>query len=274
MAYTTKTNGAKYSNEFEVHVYKDEKQISPWHDIPLFDGEYVHCVNEIPRFENAKFEIAKNISFNPIVQDTKKGKMRFVHNIFPLKGYPFNYGAIPQTWENPCTRDIRCDAVGDNDPLDVIEIGSKRKEIGEVYKAKVIGAFSLIDEGESDWKIIVIDAKDEMAEKINTSEDIETYMPGLIKNAFFWFKNYKVADKKPVNKFGMNEQIISSLEAIEIIRETHADWQKLMKEGYENIVLDNSTLETSLLFKTAEKKEYEEKPEEPCPDYINEYFYI
>lgn len=33
---------------------------------------------------------------NPIVQDTKKGKLRFVRNCFPHKGYIWNYGALPQ----------------------------------------------------------------------------------------------------------------------------------------------------------------------------------
>lgn len=33
---------------------------------------------------------------NPIIQDTKKGKLRFVRNCFPHKGYIWNYGAFPQ----------------------------------------------------------------------------------------------------------------------------------------------------------------------------------
>lgn len=35
---------------------------------------------------------------NPIKQDSKKGKPRFVKNVFPYKGYIWNYGAIPQVW--------------------------------------------------------------------------------------------------------------------------------------------------------------------------------
>lgn len=33
---------------------------------------------------------------NPIKQDVKKGKLRFVRNCFPHKGYLWNYGAFPQ----------------------------------------------------------------------------------------------------------------------------------------------------------------------------------
>ena len=33
---------------------------------------------------------------NPIKQDVKKGKLRFVRNCFPHHGYIWNYGAFPQ----------------------------------------------------------------------------------------------------------------------------------------------------------------------------------
>jgi len=33
---------------------------------------------------------------NPIKQDVKKGKLRFVASCFPHHGYIWNYGAIPQ----------------------------------------------------------------------------------------------------------------------------------------------------------------------------------
>lgn len=62
---------------------------------------------------------------NPIIQDTKKGKLRFVPNVFPHKGYIWNYGAFPQTWENPEVLDEHTGCKGDNDPLDVLEIGYK-----------------------------------------------------------------------------------------------------------------------------------------------------
>ena len=41
-------------------------------------------------------QISKGLPLNPIVQDEKKGKPRFVHNCFPHHGYIWNYGAIPQ----------------------------------------------------------------------------------------------------------------------------------------------------------------------------------
>lgn len=42
------------------------------------------------------FQIATKDVLNPIKQDVKKGKLRYVANVFPHKGYIWNYGAIPQ----------------------------------------------------------------------------------------------------------------------------------------------------------------------------------
>jgi inorganic pyrophosphatase len=43
-------------------------------------------------------QISKEELLNPIKQDVKKGKLRFVRNCFPHKGYLWNYGAFPQVW--------------------------------------------------------------------------------------------------------------------------------------------------------------------------------
>jgi len=41
-------------------------------------------------------QISKDEFLNPIKQDIKKGKLRFVRNCFPHKGYLWNYGAFPR----------------------------------------------------------------------------------------------------------------------------------------------------------------------------------
>lgn len=56
---------------------------------------------EIPRWTNAKLELRSAEHLAPIVQDTKNGKRRYVHNVYPYKGYIWNYGCFPQTWEDP-----------------------------------------------------------------------------------------------------------------------------------------------------------------------------
>lgn len=104
-------------------------------------------VVEIPRWTNAKMEICKEELMNPIKQDVKKGLLRYVNNVFPYKGYIWNYGALPQTWEDPNHVDKNTNAKGDNDPIDVCEIGSRILDRGSVVPVKVLGILAMIDEG-------------------------------------------------------------------------------------------------------------------------------
>ena len=62
-------------------------------------------VVEIPQGYHAKLEISTTIPMNPIIHDISKGKLRYVH-----WRYPFNYGGLPQTWEDPSVLDqnTRC----------------------------------------------------------------------------------------------------------------------------------------------------------------------
>ncbi|MES1908285.1 MAG: hypothetical protein MHM6MM_001247 [Cercozoa sp. M6MM] len=75
-------------------------EISPWHDIPLHHGQsgrIFNAVIEIPRWTRAKYEISTGEEMNPIKQDVKNGKLRY----YQYGDIMFNYGAMPQTWENP-----------------------------------------------------------------------------------------------------------------------------------------------------------------------------
>lgn len=86
-----------------MNLEHNGKIISPFHDIPLYadaEKKIVNMVVEIPRWSNAKLEIATGEEYNPIKQDVKKGKVRFVRNCFPYKGYIWNYGALPQVKYN------------------------------------------------------------------------------------------------------------------------------------------------------------------------------
>src|SRR6266576_2488801 len=86
-------------SDHRVYIEQNGSVVSPFHDIPLFvdrDQRILNMIVEVPRFTNAKMEISKEESFNPIKQDIKKGNLRFVRNCFPYHGYIWNYGAFPQ----------------------------------------------------------------------------------------------------------------------------------------------------------------------------------
>jgi inorganic pyrophosphatase len=46
-------------------------------------------------------QIAKDEYLNPLKQDIQDGRLKYVPNIFPHKGYPFNYGMLPQVRSLP-----------------------------------------------------------------------------------------------------------------------------------------------------------------------------
>ena len=79
-------------------------------------------------------------------------------------------------------------AKGDNDPLDVCEIGEQVGYVGQVKQVKVLGIMALLDEGETDWKVLVVDVQDPLASKLNDIEDVERHLPGLIRATNEWFR--------------------------------------------------------------------------------------
>ena len=56
-----------------------------------------------------------------------------------------------KTWENPNVVDERTGCKGDNDPIDVCEIGHRVAKRGDVIQVKVLGTIALIDEGISNF---------------------------------------------------------------------------------------------------------------------------
>ncbi|KAI3402662.1 PPA2 [Candida oxycetoniae] len=222
--------GTKYTSNYANYATtNDGKIISYFHDIRLdLDPQEMEAnfICEIPRWSNAKFEIARNSPGNPIVQDIKKDKVRFVKNLFPYHGYIHNYGAFPQTWEDPT--EAHHGLYGDNDPLDVCEIGSNILNTGDVKRVKILGSIALIDDGELDWKIIVIDTADELANHISDIDDLYNKCPGLLEATKQWFKDYKLADEKPENKFAFDGKYLGAKDTIKVVQECHESWKKLI----------------------------------------------
>ncbi|XP_060155105.1 inorganic pyrophosphatase 2, mitochondrial isoform X2 [Globicephala melas] len=197
------------------------------------NDEYENLFNmvvEVPRWTNAKMEIATEEPLNPIKQDVKDGKLRYVANIFPHKGYIWNYGALPQTWEDPHRKDKSTDCCGDNDPIDVCEIGSKVLSRGDVVHVKILGILALIDQGETDWKLIAINVNDPEASKFHDIEDVKKYKPGYLEATLNWFRFYKIPEGKPENQFAFNGEFKNKAFALEVIKSTHECWKALLME--------------------------------------------
>ena len=136
--------------------------------------------------------------------------------------------ARTQTWEDPNQTHPETKAQGDNDPLDVCEIGEQVGYVGQVKQVKVLGIMALLDEGETDWKVIVIDVRDPLASRMNDIEDVERQLPGLIRATNEWFRIYKIPDGKPENNFAFSGEAKNKKYATEIIHECHEAWRRLV----------------------------------------------
>jgi inorganic pyrophosphatase len=216
---TTEQAGEAATESFRLAFKEDDKDISPWHDIPLKGDKGYNMVVEIPKMTKAKMEIATKEESNPIAQDIKKGVLRDYHGpIF------WNYGCLPQTWEDPNEEHPELKVFGDDDPIDVVEIGSKALDMGSVKEVKPLGVLAMIDDGELDWKVLAVAVDDPLAEEYNDIGDV----PDAVKDGVReWFRWYKTPDDKPLNGFGFDEKYLDAAETEKVIEETHQAWKKL-----------------------------------------------
>ena len=106
--------------------------------------------------------------------------------------------------------------------------------MGAVTPVKPLGVLAMIDDGELDWKVICINAADPRAEQVNDVEDVERVFPGELERIRVWFRDYKIPDGKPENKFGYNNKVQPKAFALEVIEETNGFWRDLTSGKREN----------------------------------------
>ncbi|KAH9599831.1 Inorganic pyrophosphatase [Trypanosoma melophagium] len=245
----TREEGELYTPSYRVLFYfKDmetgeKRQVSPWHDIPLYVRSLVRTkpetvpmnrynfICEIPKWTRAKFEIATGESFNPIKQDIKNGVPRF----YKHGDMMWNYGALPQTWES--TDVIFEGGVhGDNDPIDAIEVGMSQLKVGQVEAVKVLGILGMIDDGQMDWKVICISHNDPICRFLKDIHDVPKFLPGCLDAIREWFRVYKICQGGVENKFVFNGDFKDKGFAMKIIDESHYMWGNLRKiNGKQNL---------------------------------------
>jgi len=220
-SYTSEQSGESQTESFRLNFKgEDGAAISPWHDIPVSaGGDAYNMVVEIPKYSKAKMEVSTKEEKNPIAQDIKKGNLRDYHGpIF------WNYGCLPQTWEDPNETHPELKVNGDDDPIDVVEIGSKALVMGSVVPVKVLGVIAMIDDGELDWKVIAVSTEDPLASEYN---DIGDVPDSILSGVREWFRWYKTPDDKPLNGFGFDEKYLDAAETKKVIEETHQAWKNL-----------------------------------------------
>jgi len=213
------------------HFFGDSvKLLSPFHSINLWPDygvkSIVNMIVEVPQGTIRKLEISKEVPLNPIMYDIKNGNIREINYVAKGRdkpGYPFHYGAFPKTWEHAGKMDNRIGLFGDNDPIDVFDISGLPAFPGMIKTVKILGAIAMIDVGETDWKVICIDTKDEHCNDYNDISDVPAEVMETLDD---FLTNYKVAEGKGQNKFA-DKRIWNRDEAIDIVNDGHKHWSKL-----------------------------------------------
>ena len=82
----------------------------------------------------------------------------------------------------------------------------------------MLGILAMIDGGETDWKVIVMNAGEAAARQIRGLEDLQLAAPGLADSIYKFFRYYKVPAGKPENEFAFEGEIQGVELAGEVVR--------------------------------------------------------
>jgi inorganic pyrophosphatase len=144
------------------------------HDIAPSDKtpNEVTVVVEIQKGSKNKYEL-----------DKATGLIKLDRVMYTGQDYPFDYGFVPQThWH-------------DGDPLDVVLLTTCPLVPGLLLAARPVGIMDMIDNGESDAKIIAVPVEDPRFQNINDLADVN---PHTIEEIKHFFETYKQIQKKEV----------------------------------------------------------------------------
>ncbi len=147
------------------------------HDVDPGDSDVIHAIIEIPRGSKNKYEIDKETGF--ITLD------RAMHT---AQDYPVDYGFVPQTlWD-------------DNDALDIAVITTYPLYPGIMVRARPVGIIRMIDDGESDDKVISVPVDDPRFDEV---QDIQNVNKHRVLEIQHFFSTYKQMQNKVVTIQGV-----------------------------------------------------------------------
>jgi len=163
-----------------------------WHDIPVGDNapNTFNIIIEIPKGSNNKYEI-----------DKKTGLIALDRANFSSAPYPFDYGFVPRTlWD-------------DGDPLDVVVISTFPLHPGILVEVRPVGVIKMVDEGESDYKIISVPVHDKRWDDVNELTDVNKHRMEEYKHFFLTYKTLNGRSTSvEIDGIGDKKEAIEALE--------------------------------------------------------------
>lgn len=170
-----------------------------YYALPSFAGEgSINCVVEISAGTNKKYEY--NNTSKAFLIDKENGQGRII-DFLP---YPANYGYIPSTLS-------KNENGGDGDALDVLVI-SEALPTGTVVESVPIAVLKLIDDGETDYKVIAVPfEKSIRVISATTYSELSSNYPALLKILELWFLNYNKNDVSTIEGWGNEQEATSEI---------------------------------------------------------------
>jgi inorganic pyrophosphatase len=192
----------------------------PWHGISIGEKspqEVTVFIEIVPR-DTVKYEVDKETGY------LKIDRPQQYSNVVPA-----NYGFIPQTY---CGENIAKYATkhskkevekGDGDPLDILVLSEHHIPRGDIIlKAKPIGGFCLIDNGEADDKIIATLVGDKIYENFNDISELPEAIVNRLRHYFLTYKS--LPSEKNICEIAY---IYGREQAYEVINEAIKDYEIL-----------------------------------------------
>ncbi|RIV16772.1 inorganic diphosphatase [Mycoplasmopsis gallopavonis] len=160
-----------------------------------------------------KIEIQKNSRIK--YEYNRKTKEIEVDRI--LRGdfvYPCNYGFIPNALD------------WDGDELDVLLYSEETFIPGSVLNARIIGAMKMIDDGETDTKLIAVHEDDYRLSHIQNIKDLPEPFLKTVETFFSTYKNWKRPNITSVNGFENVEWAMKEYEECVELMEKYGSMDK------------------------------------------------
>ncbi|MCI5108860.1 MAG: inorganic diphosphatase [Candidatus Pacebacteria bacterium] len=146
------------------------------HDIEPGTADEMNVIIEIPRGSKNKYEI-----------DKETGVIALDRAMHTAQDYPFDYGFVPQTlWD-------------DGDALDVLVLTTYPLAPGILVRVRPVAVMDMIDDGESDNKVIAVPIDDPRWDEVKDLGDVNKH---TLKEIEHFFATYKKVQEKEVSVSG------------------------------------------------------------------------
>lgn len=168
----------------------DPRRITPDH--------FMACI-EIPAGCKNKYEL-----------DVETGCLVLDRVLYTSTHYPQNYGFIPRTWSQ------------DEDPLDVLVLSSESVVPMSLVRCYPIGILKMVDNGETDEKIIAICENDPFYNNFASMDDVPAH---ILEEISHFFQHYKELEHG-------KDTVIEGFLGVEEAKKTIAECRKRYDERF------------------------------------------